>query len=78
MATFWNIPPTIPSRFSYFDNLDKRFDTYSSYEKLLLMEDFNTATSASRIDSFIYEYELHNLVKEKTSFKFQVAKTLVV
>ena len=78
MATFWNIPPTIPSRFSYFDNLDKRFDTYSSYEKLLLMEDFNTETSASRIDSIIYEYELHNLVKEKTSFKFQVAKTLVV
>ena len=78
MATFWNIPPTIPSRFSYFDNLDKRFDTYSSYEKLLLMEDFNTEKSGSRIDSFIYEHELHNLVKEKTSFKFLVAKTLVV
>ena len=78
MATFWNIPPTIPSRFSYFDNLDKRFDTYSSYEKLLLMEDFNTEKSGSCIDSFIYEHELHNLVKEKTSFKFQVTKTLVV
>ena len=42
------------------------------------MEDFNTEKSGSRIDSFIYEHELHNLVKEKTSFKFQVTKTLVV
>ena len=43
----------------YFDNLDKAFDTYSSYEKLLL---FNTETSDPRIDSFIYEHDLQNLV----------------
>ena len=53
----------------YFDNLDKAFDTYSSYEKRLLIGDFNTETSEPRIDSFIYEYDLQNLVKEKTCFK---------
>ena len=53
----------------YFDNLDKAFDTYSSYEKRLLIGDFNTETSEPRIDSFIYEHDLQNLVKEKTCFK---------
>ena len=42
------------------------------------MRDFNTETSAPSIESFIYEHELHNLVKEKTIFKFLVAKTVVV
>ena len=53
----------------YFDNLDKAFETYSSYEKQLLIGDFNTEISEPRIDSFIYEHDLHNLVKEKTCFK---------
>ena len=53
----------------YFDNLDKTFDTYSNYEKRLLTGDFNTEISEPRIDSFVYEHELHNLVKEKTCFK---------
>ena len=52
----------------YFDNLDKAFDTYSSYEKRLLIGDFNTETSESRVDSFIYEHDLQNLAKEKTCF----------
>ena len=53
----------------YFDNLDKAFDTYSSYAKRLLIGDFNTETSEPRINSFIYEHELQNLVKERTCFK---------
>ena len=53
----------------YFDKLDKASDTYSSYEKRLPIGDFNAETSGSRIDSFIYEQDLHNLVKEKTCFK---------
>ena len=36
----------------YFGNLDKAFDFYSSYEKRLLIGDFNTKTSEPRIDSF--------------------------
>ena len=53
----------------YFDKLDKAFNTYSSYEKRLRIEDFNTEISKPGIDSFVYEHELHNLVKEKTYFK---------
>ena len=37
----------------YFDNLNKAFDTYISYEERLLIGDFNTETSEPCIDSFI-------------------------
>ena len=53
----------------YFDNLDKAFDNYSSYVKRLLIGDFNMETSEPRIDSFVYEHELHNFMKEKIYFK---------
>ena len=38
----------------YFDNLDEAFDIYISYERRLLIGDFNTETSEPRIDSFVY------------------------
>ena len=53
----------------YFDYLDKAFDTCSSYQTLLLIGDVNTETSETRIDSFIYENDLQNLVKEQICFK---------
>ena len=61
-------PPSQPDIY-YFDNLDRASDTYSNYEKRLLVRDFNTKTSEPRTDSFVCEHELHNLVKEKTCFK---------
>ena len=60
----------------YFDNLNKAFDTYNSYEKRLLIGDFNTETSEPRINFFIYEHDLHNLVKEKHVSR--VLKTVAV
>ena len=61
-------PPSQPDIY-YFDNLDKAFDIYSSYERRFLIGDFNTERSEPCIDSFVYEHELQNLVKEKTCFK---------
>ena len=69
MAVFGTYHSPSQADIYYFDNLDKAFDTYSSYEKRLLIPDFNTETSEPRIDSFIYEHDLQNLVKEKTCFK---------
>ena len=66
MATFCNIPSTIPSRY-YFDNLDKAFVTYSNYEKRLIIGVFNTETPEPRINSFICKHELDNSAKEKTT-----------
>ena len=53
----------------YFNYLDKDPDTYSNYVKDLLVGDFNTEITEHYIESFLYEHELSNLVKEKTWFK---------
>ena len=53
----------------YFNYLDKSPDTYSNYVKVLLVGDFNTEITEHYIESFLYEHELSNLVKEKTLFK---------
>ena len=54
----------------YFsNNLDKALDTYSRYDKVLLVGDFNTEISEQRIESFLFMHEPCNLVKEKTCFK---------
>ena len=49
-----------------FHYLDKALDIYNSYEKFLLVGDFN---QEHYIKSFFYRHELSNLGKEKTSFK---------
>ena len=53
----------------FFNNLDKALDTYSRYDKVFLVGDFNIEISEQRIESFLYMHELCNLVKEKTCFK---------
>ena len=53
----------------FFENLDKAIDVYSHYEKVLLARDFNAEISEFCLDSFLYQHELKNLVKEKTCFK---------
>ena len=42
---------------------------YIVTEKVLLAGDFNAETQEEGFDSFLYRYELENLVKEKTCFK---------
>ena len=51
---------------NYFDCLDKALDVYSSYEKVILTGDFNAQES---INSFLYQHDLTNLVKESTCYK---------
>ena len=66
---FGTYDPPSQTGIYYFDKLDKAFDTYSIYEKRLLIGVFNTETSEPRTDSSVYAHELNNLVKEKTCFK---------
>ena len=53
----------------YFNQLDKAIDTYNNYEKILLIGDFNAETTEPCLESFLYEHDLQNLVKENTCFK---------
>ena len=53
----------------FFNFLDKALDTFSNYEKVSVVGNFNTEIMEHYIESFLYEHELSNLVKEKTCFK---------
>ena len=53
----------------FFENLDKTIDVYSHYAKFLLVGDFNAEILEFCLDSFLYQQELKNLLKEKTCFK---------
>ena len=50
------------------NQLDKAIDTYNSYDKILLIGDFNAEINESYLESFLYEHDLENLVKENTCF----------
>ena len=60
-------PPTQSDSY-YFNNLDKTLDLYSHYDKKLLVGDFNTEES-DVWSTFLYQYDLENLVKDITCFK---------
>ena len=64
-----NVSPPSQNDHYFFENLDKAIDVYSHYEKVLLVGDFNAEISEFCLDSFLYQHELKNLVKEKTCFK---------
>ena len=54
----------------YFDSVGRALDIYNdSYGKFLLLGDFNSEETEPCLDSFLYEYEAKNLVKEKTCYK---------
>ena len=42
----------------FFENLDKRIDVYSHYEKVLLVGDFDAEISEFCLDTFLYQHEL--------------------
>ena len=69
MVTFRNISPTLQNDQYYFDCLDKALDLYSSYEKVILTGDFNVQESECVFDSFLFQHDLINLVKDSTFYK---------
>ena len=69
VATCATYQPLSQNDKHYFNHLDKALDTYSNYEKVLLIGDFNAEITEHYIETFLYEHELSNFVKEKTCFK---------
>ena len=53
----------------YFDCLNKALDVYNCYEKVILTGDCNAQQSEFVFDSFVYQHDLTNLVKEDTCYK---------
>ena len=53
----------------YFDNLGRALDIYNKfYDKSLLVGDFNAEETEPCLNSFLSEYNLTNIVKDKTYF----------
>ena len=62
-------PPSQPDNY-YFDSVSNALDLYNQhYEKKLLTGDFNSEDTEPRLSELLYEYDLKNIVKDKTCFK---------
>ena len=53
----------------FFDNIDKCFDVYSTYERVALASDFHAHVSVKSFDTFLYQYELTSINKNPTCYK---------
>ena len=53
----------------YFEALDKALDCYSSYDRIVLKGDFNSEEQETCMETFLYQHNLKNIVKESTRFK---------
>ena len=63
-------PPSPPSQNDqyYFEALDKSLHCYSSYDRIVLIGDFNSEDHEP-METFLYQHNLTNIVKEGTCFK---------
>ena len=64
MVAFWNLPS--PSQYDqyYFVALDKVLDSCSSYDRIVLIGDFNSEDHETCMETFLYQHNLKNIVKE--------------
>ena len=61
-------PPSQNDQY-YFEALDKVLDCYSSYDRIVLMGDFNSDDLEACMETFLYQNNLGNIVKEGACFK---------
>ena len=62
-------PPKMNEKY-FYDQLSRVVDLYSkTYDRIVIMGDFNSEPNEDYIDTFSSSYNLYNLVKEKTCFK---------
>ena len=61
-------PPSQNDQY-YFEALDKALDCYSSYDRIVLIGDFNSEVHETCMETFFYQHNLTNIVKEDTCFK---------
>ena len=53
----------------YFEALDEALDCYGSYDRVFLIEDFNSEDHEICMRLFLYQHNLENIVEEGTCFK---------
>ena len=66
---FGSYHPTNQNDEYYFKTVDRALDIYNNYDKYLLAGDFNADEIEPGLDTFLYQYDANNLVKQNTCFK---------
>ena len=61
-------PPSQNDQY-YFEALDKALDCYSSYDRIVLIGDFNSEDHKTCMETFLYQHNLTNIAKEGTCLK---------
>ena len=71
MVAFWGLQSLPQNDQYYFEALDKALDCYSSYDRNVLIGDFNSDHKDHKtcMKTFLYQHNLTNIVKEGTCFK---------
>ena len=54
---------------TFFDNIDKALNVYSTYEKVILGGDFNSQIGENCIGTFMYQHNLQSINKEPLCYK---------
>ena len=68
MVAFWNFYSPSQNIQYYFEALDKALDCYSSYGRIVLIEDFDSKDHETCMETFLSQHNLENIVKEGTCF----------
>ena len=53
----------------YFEALDKALDSYSSYDRIILIGDFNSEDHETCMETFLHRHNLKHIFREGTCFK---------
>ena len=61
----------------YFEALDKALDSYSGNDRIVWVGDFNAGEKQTCIETFLYQHDFKNLIKESTCFKNSSKSTIV-
>ena len=66
---FWTYHSPSQNDQYYFEALDKALDCYSSCGRIVLIGDFNSEDHETSMETFLYQHNLTNIVKEGACFK---------
>lgn len=54
---------------AYFEAIDKALGYYNSYNRIALIGDFNSEDHKNCMETFLYQHNLENIVKENVVSK---------
>ena len=69
MANATNYRPPQQNSGYFVEEISKLIDTYSRYENVIVLGDFNLEPGDKALSSIIQDHDLYNMIKKPTCFK---------